>query len=109
MRASWSLRDWGELTRRGAQKVEQVHRLCIGERNERPGGEVFRHALRYLAVDGFFSQSAVFEELLEGAEGLVAVGGPQQEQFFKGGGAVGHGAGLACQPLAGSFQAADDG
>ena len=110
------LADEGELVAEGvgradggsAQQVEQVHRLGVGQRNERPGGKVFRHLLRYLAVDGFFGQGAVFEELLEGPEGLIAVGGPEQQQLFEGGCAMGHALGLAGEPLLRRFLAADD-
>ncbi len=97
----------GRAHRRRAQKVEQVHRLGVGQRDERPGSKILRHALGYLPVNGLFGQGAVFEQLLEGAESLVAVGGPQQQQFFQGGGAVGRAFGLSCQPLAGSFDAAN--
>ena len=94
---------------RKAQQVEQADGFGIGYGNERAAGEVDRELCGYLAIDGLFFKGFFLEKLLEGLEGLVAVGGPEEHQLFKRGGLVGHAFGFGFEPLFGSVLAADDG
>ena len=93
----------------GPQQIEQADRPSVGDRNQRAGCEILRQLLRHLAIDGLLGQRAVFEQLFEGAEGFVAVGGPEEEEFFQGSGAVGRAIRLAGEPLTRSLPASDDG
>jgi hypothetical protein len=88
MRSSCSLRERGAVADGGAKEVEEVDGGSAGERNEGAGGEVVRQLLGDFAIDGFFGEGLVAEELFEGLKSFVAVGGPEEEELFQGGGAV---------------------
>ena len=94
---------------RKAQQVKKADGLCIGYGNQRAAGEVDRELRSHLAIDGLLLEGFFLEKFFEGLEGLVAVGGPEQHQFFKRGGFVGRACGFGLEPLFGSVLAADDG
>ena len=91
---------------RRAQQIEQAHRLCARQRNQRPRGEILGHLRRHLPVNGFLGQRPVLKQLLKRLERLIAIRRPKQQQLFKRRGAVRHSRRLAGQPLRRSLLAA---
>ncbi len=78
----------GRAGRGRPQKFEQAHRFRVGQRNERARGEVLRHLRRDFAIDRFFREAAVFKKFFKRLECLIAIRGPEQEQFFERRGAM---------------------
>jgi hypothetical protein len=92
--------------RRSAKKIEQIHLSGAFHGHQRPGSEVLGQFFRDLAVHGLFGERFFFEEFFERLECLVAICGPQEEQFFESHGSMGHAFGCAAQPLPGRLLAA---
>ena len=88
MSASWSASEAGAPLTGARSRSSRLMALGALDRNQGPGGEVLRQFLRYLPVDGLLCQRLVFKQLFELLERLVAIGRPQQQQFFERGGAV---------------------
>ena len=64
--------------------------------------------LRHLAVNRLLGQRLLLEKLFEWLEGLIAVGGPQQQQLFQRGGPVRNAIGLPASHCLRRFVAAHD-
>src|SRR5208282_6513419 len=69
--------------RRRAQKVDQAYLALALERDQRTRREILGQFLRDLPVDGLLGKAFLFEQLVEGFEGFVAVGCPEEQEFFE--------------------------
>ena len=94
----------GRGEKRGAQSVDEGSGVEL-----RAGDEVVGESGGDFFVDGLLLETGVVEEIVEGREGGIDVGEPEEHELFKGGFAVGEIFGGALEPVGGGDFSAIDG